>query len=56
MKLRSRDSFVLVWLIVATFGLLITSISDTAILDPKTVEVAYLFDEEISEANNHSPE
>jgi len=45
MKLESRDSFALVWLIVATFGLLVTSISDAAILDPKTVEVAYLFDE-----------
>ena len=45
MRIGSRDSFALVWLIVATFGLLVTSISHTAILDPKTVEVAYLFDE-----------
>ena len=45
MKLGSRVSIALVWLIVFTFGLLVTSISHTAPLDPKTVEVAYLFDE-----------
>ena len=45
MKLGSRVSITLVWLVVVTFGLLVTSISHTAILDPKTVEVAYLFDE-----------
>lgn len=45
MKLRSRVSIALVWLIVFTFGLLVTSISHTTPLDPKTVEVAYLFDE-----------
>ena len=45
MKLGSRASFALVWLIVITFGVLITSASHTAVLDPKTVEVAYLFDE-----------
>ena len=40
-----QKTVILIWLIVFTFGLLVTNISHTAPLDPKTVEFAYLFDE-----------
>ena len=45
MSVGSRSRFFLIWLIAIAFGLLVASISHTAPLDLKTVEVAYLFDE-----------
>lgn len=45
MSVRSWSESVLIGLIVITFGLLVVSNSYSAVLDPKTVEVAYLFDE-----------
>ena len=45
MRIESRYRFILMWLVVITFGLLVASSSYSAVLDPKTVEVAYLFDE-----------
>ncbi|MCY4553215.1 MAG: hypothetical protein OXC79_06040 [Candidatus Poribacteria bacterium] len=45
MRVKSQGRFVLVGLIVATFGLVWTNTSPSAPLDLKTVEFAYLFDE-----------
>ena len=45
MRVGSWGRSALIWLIIIAFGLLVTDISHTAVLDPKTVEVAYLFDE-----------
>ena len=45
MRVINRSKSTVVWLLVITFGLLVTCISHAAVLDPKTVEVAYLFDE-----------
>ena len=42
MRVKSCGRFTLVCLIVIAFGLLATGIGQTAILDPKAVEVAYL--------------
>ncbi len=45
MKIRNWTEFATISLIVIAFGILVASIGSFAVLDPKTVEVAYLFDE-----------
>ena len=45
MRVINSSKSALIWLIVIAFALLVTTASYSAVLDPKTVEVAYLFDE-----------
>ena len=45
MRVKSWSGSALIGLIVITFGLSVAGIGYSAVLDPKTVEVAYLFDE-----------